>query len=305
MAKDMTFEEFKTEVIENIKAYLPTDYEDAELSVETINKAGVRYEGLLIRLDTPSMSCTPVLNLSRAYFDEYTHGRPLESILEEFARVRVTAAKKLPIKKEDFLDYNKIKDRIVPKLVNTENNMKYLANKAIITMEDLSIVFVVRTIEKDGIADAAITHDLLNLWKVTLAEVKEQAIKNFETSPFKFENLLDAMLHQNTPDIEDIDLDEYEVPVFIVSNEQNTQGAGMVLNPYLMNRVIEKLGDVYIVPSSVDEVLVLPKNAGPALNDLINMVTSVNTESVKPEDRLSNNIYEYDKETNLLRLAKV
>lgn len=300
----MTYEEFKKEVMENIKAYLPEDYADATMSVDKITKSGVQYDGLVIRPIEQTTGCTPILNLNAAY-DDYNKGKSIDAILQKLARTRLMAKNEMPFNKEDLLVFDKIKDMIVPRLVNTASNQEYLKDKPSIKMEDLSIIFAVRITQNDGLADAVINYDLLNLWKVSLEDVHKQAIKNFETASVKFENLTDALFHRETPAIEDIDLDDCEVPVFILSNSQNTQGAGMVLNPYIMSKIIEKLGDVYIIPSSVDEVLILPKNSGPALDDLIEMVTSVNTNNVEPEDRLSNSIYEWNKETEMLRLAKV
>lgn len=300
----MTYEEFKKEVMENIKAYLPEDYGDATMSVDTITKSGIQYDGLVIKPIEQTTGCIPILNLNAAY-EDYNKGKPIDAILQKLARTRLTAKNEMPFNKEDLLVFDKIKDMIVPRLVNTASNQEYLKNKPSITMEDLSIIFAVRVTQNDSLSDAVITYDLLTLWEVSLEDVHKQAIKNFETASVKFENLVDALLHRETPAIEDIDLDNYEIPVFILSNPQNTQGAGTVLNSTVMKKIIEKLGDVYILPSSVDEVLILPKNSGPALDDLIEMVTSVNVESVKPEDRLSNNIYEWDTETKMLRLAKV
>lgn len=299
----MTYEEFKTEIMENIKTYLPENYQSTEVLTMPVNKSGGQYEGLLIRFNTSTICCTPVLNLNEAY-DEYNKGKSLDHILKKLARTRVMSENEIPIKKEDFTEYDKIKDKIVPKLVNTENNKEYLSGKATITVEDLSVVFVVRVVQPNGIADAAITNGLLDIWNVTLPEIQKQAIKNLENAPFRFSNLVDILLGGHTPSIEEINPADYDIPIFVVSNEQNVQGAGMMLNAPLMQRIVDKFGELYIIPSSVDEVLVVPKSVDIELSTLVEMVTSINTEHVKPADRLSNNIYEYDKETGMIKLAK-
>ena len=65
----------------------------------------------------------------------------------------------------------------------------------------------------------------------------------------------------------------------------------MAINPKTMDRITAKLGDVYVIPSSVDETLIVPKSAVDDVQQLVDMVTQVNANEVKPEDQLSNNIY--------------
>ncbi len=77
----------------------------------------------------------------------------------------------------------------------------------------------------------------------------------------------------------------------------------MAVNPKAMDRITAKFGDVYVIPSSVDETLIVPKSAVDDVHKLVEMVTQVNGQVVKPEDQLSNNVYEYDSETHSLKIA--
>jgi hypothetical protein len=56
-------------------------------------------------------------------------------------------------------------------------------------------------------------------------------------------------------------------------------------------------------PDPVDEVLVVPKSMAGDPERLANMVRQVNEDAVKPEDRLSDNVYEYDSDTQTLKIA--
>ena len=63
-----------------------------------------------------------------------------------------------------------------------------------------------------------------------------------------------------------------------------------------------KVGDFYVLPSSVHETLIIPKDAGMELRDLEQMVQEVNQTQVAPQERLSDHVYEYDaKEHELFR----
>ena len=70
--------------------------------------------------------------------------------------------------------------------------------------------------------------------------------------------------------------------------------------------VREKVGgDFFILPSSIHELLVVPKQDGMELSDLEAMVKEVNATQVAPEEKLSDHVYEYDaKEKELYRADK-
>ena len=78
----------------------------------------------------------------------------------------------------------------------------------------------------------------------------------------------------------------------------------MAINHNIMERIIAKLGDVYIIPSSTEEVLIIPKTEADDLDGLVKIVKSVNEGHVAPEERLSNNVYEYNFESHMLNIAK-
>lgn len=65
------------------------------------------------------------------------------------------------------------------------------------------------------------------------------------------------------------------------------------------------MGDFFILPRSIHELLVVPKQDGMELSDLESMVKEVNATQVAPEEKLSDHVYEYDaKEKELYRADK-
>ena len=66
-----------------------------------------------------------------------------------------------------------------------------------------------------------------------------------------------------------------------------------------MDLVAEKVGgDFYILPSSVHELLVIPRDAGMEISELEKMVCEVNATQVSVEERLSDHVYAYDSQTH-------
>ncbi|MCR5734661.1 MAG: DUF5688 family protein [Lachnospiraceae bacterium] len=70
-----------------------------------------------------------------------------------------------------------------------------------------------------------------------------------------------------------------------------------------LDEIAERLGEsrMYVIPSSVHEVLVIPVR-GECI-DIANMIREVNDTVVSREDILSYNLYLYDAEDKMIRIA--
>ena len=70
-----------------------------------------------------------------------------------------------------------------------------------------------------------------------------------------------------------------------------------------LHGLAEKLGsDLYIMPSSIHEVIAVSANMGDP-NELAEMVAEINMDQVSLDERLSNQVYHYDKDLRKLSLA--
>lgn len=91
--------------------------------------------------------------------------------------------------------------------------------------------------------------------------------------------------------------------LYALTNEQGAMGAAVMLYPDLMKQIAERIKTpFYIIPSSVHEVLILPKKEGMALSEVKDIVRTVNRSTVEPEDFLSDNVYCYDVRTKEIRM---
>ena len=70
-----------------------------------------------------------------------------------------------------------------------------------------------------------------------------------------------------------------------------------------LHDLAEKLGsDLYIMPSSIHEVIAVSTDMGNP-NELAAMVAEINMDQVALDERLSNQVYHYDKELRKVTLA--
>lgn len=90
-----------------------------------------------------------------------------------------------------------------------------------------------------------------------------------------------------------------EKSIYVVTHEGRVYGAVAALYKGVLNQLAEKLGsDLIIIPSSVHEVLVLPKDESYRSAEIWNrMVREVNETQLEGEEVLSDHIYLYCKET--------
>ena len=58
----------------------------------------------------------------------------------------------------------------------------------------------------------------------------------------------------------------------------------------------------YILPSSVDDLMILPKREGITFSNVRDLVKNANREAVLSEDFLSDNVYCYDSKTKEIRM---
>lgn len=86
-----------------------------------------------------------------------------------------------------------------------------------------------------------------------------------------------------------------ENPMFIVTNSQTVDGAGVIFYSEVMDQIGEGFqGDFFILPSSTHETLVIPDNGAFDYRVLEDMVQTINENEVAPEERLSDHVYHYD-----------
>ena len=74
----------------------------------------------------------------------------------------------------------------------------------------------------------------------------------------------------------------------------------------LLERFAEKTGkSLYILPSSIHEVILLPEDCVKKADHLIRMVSEVNRTQLEPEEVLSDAVYYYDREKREISICHI
>ena len=87
-----------------------------------------------------------------------------------------------------------------------------------------------------------------------------------------------------------------QIRVIATKHHHSEYGAGVLGNTKIMDSIREQMGDFYIIPSSIHEIIAVPMSLGTTPDDLVEMVHQVNASEVAPSDQLSDEVYIYDAE---------
>lgn len=298
----LNYEEFKDAIVSQIKDYLPSEYVDSEVKIHTVLKNNsTKLDGLTIR--TPQSSICPNIYLNH-YYADYEDGRSIEDILSDIARVRQMHDAPADLDVSAITDFSRVKDKIVAKLINTEQNKEYLEDKPHLNFADLSAVYYINLgSDSCGSMSTVITEGLLSQYGLAVNELHEVAIQNMGPKArfcSMFE-VLSEMMGANTPE----ELQPADNMMFVLTNDSKINGAAMLLCPSTMDKIAEQVGSssYYILPSSIHETIVVPFNDGMNVEELKNMVHEVNSTQVAADEVLSDNIYIYDYDKHLIVAA--
>lgn len=300
---------FAESVSKDIKDYLSPDYADVECEVtEERKNNGQMCVGVSFR--QPGKESAPFIRMA-PFYEGVRSGKPLKDIMREIAAVAEEGMKiGLPICSDQINQYDKAKEYLGVRLVNTRANKKVLENLTHREIEDLSLIPVIRfpTPEQDGYMSVKVTKRIQKEWGVSTDQIFEQAWDNEELPILQgisgyescWENGCDLFAMEN------IDENNQKI-MYALRNNRGLDGAALIAFP----GVGEKLGELFpkgyfVLPSSIHETLILPKgkeklNTEITLKVLGQMVRDINQNHVRREEILSDRIYEYDRESGKIR----
>ena len=189
------------------------------------------------------------------------------------------------------------KKSLFVKLVNTERNESLVEKCISKKFLDLSaVVRVVLKMDKEGMASMALSKEDAEILGMTEEEIYAAALANtLRLFPPKLMNLgryVEMSIGAELP------LGEDEVTTYILTNQKEVDGAVYFMSLEVVGAIAEALeDDLYILPSSVNEVLLVrASELEDGVDELKEMVRDANETVVAEKDILSYNVYHYDKE---------
>lgn len=307
----MQYEDFLAHMQVCIEQMVPLNYQVQFHSVMKNND--VEFDGVILMKEGERVSPTVYFN---SYYDRYLQGESIPKLCQEIVELRVITMRENTLDEvTDDMSFNWWKDKIIYRLVNRKRNRKRLVGIPFMQFVDLAITFhCLVSNNDDEIGSFIITRELMESWNLTVKELYQLAGVNtpklFPSSIRTMEDVLQEVLEpiqESSPiyeeGIEEEDIKQ-EIPfqiesphsMYILSNSSGINGAGALLYPQVIEKFSNSIkSNVYILPSSIHEVILVPFQEEIDKSQLIQMVNEVNETQVTKEEVLSSSVYYYDR----------
>ena len=301
----MTYDTFKEQILAGMKARIPL----ASLSIQSVVKNNnVQLDGLTIMEGGTNLSPTIYLNY---FYETYQNGVEFSSILNTILHTYQSNKPRGKIDTSFFTVYANVRSHIAYKLLHYERNRHLLADLPHFRYLDLAIVFYcLVSSSPSGNATILIRKDHLRFWNISPTQLFDAAKENTpRLLSYDLRNMNDLMEELLAPahsTLSDPDIKKEDAaicPMYVLTNQNNLNGASCILYEHLLEHFADRLCcDLYILPSSIHEVILIPATSDTSYQELSQMVQEVNDTQVSPEEILSDHVYYFSRSSGSIRM---
>ena len=279
---------------------------------------GIVLTGLTFTQD--GINISPTIYLDK-FYQEYEEGQSMEEIVEEIKKIYHQSKMEGDLNMDFFTNYENAKKNIVYKLINYEKNRELLEDVPHRKYLDFAIVYYY-LVNREEFSNASILihNKHMDNWGVDEKELFAVAKNNTPgLLPAHFcgmmeilkelteekDSFLDRILEERCMSDADeikmlveIHIRKDETGMYVLSNESRLFGAVAMLYEGMLKKCANQLNaDLYILPSSVHEVIILADEGQIDKDKLEKMVREVNATQVEPEEFLSDYVYYFSRKT--------
>ena len=296
----MNYTEFVCAVEKNMSLKVK---EGVKVSAYTaVKNNGRERQGIV--METPGVNISPTIYLEE-YYQCYQNGEGLEEIVDDIHSFYESIRKEESWDYRKILSYEGVKDRIVFKLVNREKNREFLESVPHREVLDLAVVFyVLLEVKREGMAMMTICENHIRQWGVDAETLWETAAENVKrilpaelfTMRYALNEIVSSLEESCCAgeNILEESCGEHD-RMYVLTNKIRSYGAACIAYPHIPEMIGRALGaDYYVLPSSVQEVMIVPDDGGFDRGELEEMVREINATQVAPEEVLSDHIYYYN-----------
>ena len=306
-----SIEQFKKLVIEKLNK-VPEFNSKVETQI-IIKNNGLKLEGIFIKQSGKLVS--PTFYIEDLY-DEYCNGADIDCIVNKV--IDGFETRNIPADEicKFMSDFMLVKEKVVFKIINFDDNQDLLKEVPYRKVLDLAVVYYCR-IDYPEIGRGTITikNENIEMWNVSEEDLYEAAFENANKylpcsimpmhtvlGQYVEDNFTEELKEQEKQFVEKINSD---VNLYVMTNNEKSFGAAtMFYENVLENFAMQLHKNLYILPSSIHEVLLLPveDKDNHKTMQLQEMVFEVNNTQVMLEERLSYNVYFYNLENKKIEL---
>lgn len=197
-----------------------------------------------------------------------------------------------------LIDWELIKTDVYPMIISRKD---ITLDKIVwLPWMDLAVCFAVR-FSWDGSfrCQLRVTKSMMDAWRISKKTLFQQAMENQQAHGYQVENVrqvLEELMPDMVADWQETEICPERDTMILLTNEENYYGAALLLDRVLLKKVANNR-NLYILPSSVHELVLLPEESGMKKENIDAMVREVNTTAVSETDWLSDHAYYYNWQT--------
>lgn len=301
---------------QKVKRSLAAEIEEGiTVSVKQI----IKNNGVVLHSITVSktgMNISPNIYLDGLYA-AYEEGETFRAIMNEVRKLYEESKIKSSIDMSFFLDYEKMKERVVYKVIGYERNKELLSQVPHVLFLDMALVFYCHVPQKElGCATILIYNSHLKMWKVTKERLYWDAQRN---TPYilppriiSIEKMMKEIffgcpikgISEETGEGGQDMASKLEESgrMYVLGNEKKLFGAATIF----YNGVLEEFSDkmnrsLFILPSSLHEVILVPDDGLQEPEELWKMVCEINETQVEPEEVLTDSLYYFSRKCKKIK----
>ena len=296
----MQFQNFTKRVVEYFEEELGEEYNIDLINVDKNNSTGY----LRLRILKNNENIAPCIYLAQ-YFQMLSEKNDLEEVLEMIMSNYVNAVQ-IKADMQFFQDFEKIRGRIFSKIINTEKNKELLNQIPHVDYLDWSIVYYMKVPEEIVPGTILIRNNHLVMWGIESSELINTAkLNNEKFLPVEINGMgsvIKGLLLNDEPECEELDLESEQM--LVATNKSRMFGANSILYEGVLEGISKRKGlDIFVLPSSVHEAILILDDGTLIPEDLKNMVVDVNQNIVDKEEVLSDHVYKYSRESKKLTIV--
>ena len=293
---EMSFKEFVKTVKE-----LVAERSGKEVRINEVSKNnGVKYTGMMI---ITGSNIVPTIYLEQ-YWEMFNNGMKIPTIVDIILQSHAQAARENVVM-DWFMDWESVKDKVAYKLINYDNNKDLLDKIPYTKFLDLAKVYYV-IYEDDNVGSGTILihNSHMDMWRVTIDQIDAAAdINTPQKKPVWIRSMNDIVSEHGLEELLE-DNEEVNFNFLVITNKEKCLGAGTICYKGVLHEIANSLQrDLIIIPSSIHECLLLKMKGDENLDNIKELVKEANSTSVQPEERLSDSVYIYRKQTDKIELA--
>jgi len=278
---------------------------------EIAKNNGVMSEIMTVRQEDENTA--PVFYM-RDIYEQYLRGAAADDLIDQMMVIcRQCCSYSFPMTGEWFEDFENISDRIILRAVNYEKNRQRIEHCPFVRKLDLALTFRVLVEEETTqIGTVLISDDLMNRWKVTVSELYSLAVANMQrlwegvVEPVQemILEMADGQLSEEYGAFLEENEAAREMPLYVLTNAIRLNGAAVLFYTDCLRKFADSVErDVFVLPSSIHEVLLIPVDEAVSAWDMRQVVEAVNHQIVSEEEVLSNHVYRYLYDSDKLIIA--